>query len=88
MPKSPEYDVSSAEPVLFHVSGEAFGIPAADLSANVLARIAWIRLGPDRPSSPADVPQRAIAAVRDELVATGKYALKPVTPATEVPTDE
>lgn len=78
MPKPPEFDTRSAEPVLFYVGpGFAQGVPAADLSANALARIAWIRSGPERKGYPADVPQSAIAAIRDELIATGKYQSKP-----------
>ena len=52
MPTKPteEFDVKSAAPVLFHVGGIFAGAPAADLSANQLARLAWIAAGPDRPT--------------------------------------
>lgn len=73
MPNPPEFDVSSAEPVLFYTGPGITAAPADDLSANALARLAWIAAGPGRPSSPADMPQKAIASVRDELVASGHY---------------
>lgn len=93
MPKpkkpAPEFDVTSAEPIVFY-TGPGLGgdVPAADLSANALARIAWIRGG--QKGSPADVNDTAIAALRDELTATGNYAAKPpASPATtEEPSDE
>lgn len=81
-----KYDVGSAEPVLFHVEGEVDGVPATDLSANALARIAWVRGGQKK--TPADVPQDVIEQIRDELAGTGKYRKTPVTPATEVSDDE
>lgn len=75
---TPAFDVKSAAPVLFYVGpGFTEGVPADDLSANALARLAWIRQGPSRPDRPDDVPQAAIAAIRDELIATGKYQMKP-----------
>lgn len=74
---TPAFDVKSAAPVLFYVGpGFTEGVPADDLSANALARLAWIRQGPSRPSSPAAMSQAAIAAIRDELIATGKYQMK------------
>lgn len=80
------FDVQSAEPILFYVGpGVVSGIAATDLSANALARLAWIRGA--LKGDPTRVGDDAIAKVRDELVATGKYDMKPVTPATEV-TDE
>jgi hypothetical protein len=74
---------ASGKPVLFHREGEAGGVPARDLSHIDLARIAWLRLGDARPLTPREVPAGAIAKVRDDLLATGKYGAKPVTPATE-----
>lgn len=63
----PEFDVRSAKPVLSYVGPSVVsGIPARDLSANDLARFAWIRRR-------GDVDDKAIAAIRDELVATGQY---------------
>ena len=77
-PAKREYDVRSAQPVLFYVGGSPIaGTPATDLSASTLARIAWVRLGPDRPSYPHDVTDKDIAAISDELLATGKYSKEP-----------
>jgi len=73
--KEAEFDIRSAEPVVFFVGpGIVPDAPAADLSANALARLAWVRAGSKRPASPDHVSQEAIAAIRDELTATGKYS--------------
>lgn len=75
-----KFDTSSAEPVLTYVGpGIVGGVPADDLSANQLARLAWASQGDTRPLSPGDVKPGDIAALRDALVATGNY--KPATPA-------
>lgn len=81
MPKT-DVDVSSAEPVLFYTGpGIVRDAPADDLSGNALARLAWLR-AKKRPATPADIDQAALAALRDELVATGNYATsRPATPA-------
>jgi hypothetical protein len=81
MPK-PEFDIKSATPVLSYTGpGVVAGVPADDLSANQLARIAWIRKGDKRPLSPNDMKDSDIAAVRDELAAGGNYQkTKPVEP--------
>ena len=75
-----KYDTSSAEPVLFFTGPGLADIPDTDLSANQLARIAWLR-AEKRPNSPLDIPEKALTALADELVASGSYALKPATPA-------
>jgi len=82
MTKEDEFDVRSAEPVLYYAGpGFVTGVPADDLSGSALARVAWMRLRTKRPDSPTDMSQAAIAALRDELLATGKYASKPADPA-------
>jgi hypothetical protein len=69
-----EFDTRSAEPVLTYVGpGIVGGIPAADLSANQLARLAWASQGESRPASPDDVKPGDIAALRDALIGTGNY---------------
>jgi hypothetical protein len=71
-----EFNPQSGETVLFYVGpGIVSDVPAADLSAHRLARIAWVRAGAPLPR-PADKPS-AIAALRDELIATGNYQEKP-----------
>lgn len=68
----PEYDVTSAAPVLTYTGPRIVGdVPAADLTANALARIAWIRSG--QKGSPSDVGDAAIASLVAELIATGAY---------------
>lgn len=74
-PAKPEFDVASDAPVLFHASGEVEGVPARDLSANDLARLAWLATGQHK--TPAEMSQEVIAKWRDKLVATGAYATKP-----------
>lgn len=81
--KEPEFD-RSGKPVLFHVKGIFAGVPDTDLSTLQLARIAWINAGPGRPSRPEDVKPSAIAALRDELIASGKYAAKPPKESSDV----
>ena len=77
MPKlKSDLDARSGAIVLHYVGpGIVSDVPADNLSANTLARVAWVRLGPERPSSPADVPSAAVAKIRDELIATGNYAV-------------
>jgi hypothetical protein len=71
-----ELDPRSGAPVLYYVGpGIVADVPADDLSAHRLARIAWIRAGAPQPR-PVDKPS-AIAALRDELIATGNYQEKP-----------
>lgn len=67
-------DPRSADPVLF-ATGDG-----PDLSANNLARLAWIGSDP-RPDSPLDIPDTDLDALADELVASGSYTRKPATPA-------
>lgn len=78
MSKSPEpkaaFDVRSAAPVLSYVGpGIVSGVPAADLSANALARLASISVG--KRGDITGIDDEAIATLRDELLATGNYAL-------------
>ena len=75
------YDPRSAEPVLFYVGPAVAGIPDTDLSASDLARFAFLRAD-ERPDSPLDIRDKDIAALCDELVATGSYSKEPATPAT------
>lgn len=89
-----EVDVRSADPLLFYTGdgdGRPFvtGVPARDLSGNDLARVAWVRSdrseeNPVRLASPDDVDQETLAALRDELIATGIYT----TTAPAAPADE
>ena len=69
------YDPRSAAPVLFYVGPALGDIPDTDLSANQLARIAFVRSG--TPATDKD-----IAALVDALAATGSYSKEPATPAT------
>lgn len=70
------FDPRSAEPVLYYVGpGVDDQAPATDLSANHLARIAWVRGGQHK--TPSDVSQAAITAIRDELIATGNWQETP-----------
>lgn len=72
----PEFDPHSADTVLHYVGpGISGDVPADDLSANQLARIAWIR-GGQKQETPADVSQSAISTIRDELIATGNYSTR------------
>lgn len=84
MPKSvaPTFDPRSAAPTLFHVGGLIPGVPDRDLSGSDLARLAFLRCDREsRPSLPTDIPNADIAALADELVASGIYT--PVIPAPE-----
>jgi hypothetical protein len=70
------YDPTSAEPVLYYGGeGQVAGVPAADLSANDLARLVWVR--GDRTGDPGEVGDDAIGSLRDELAATGLYRKTP-----------
>lgn len=71
------FDPRSAAPTLLHLEGVVEGVPDRDLSDNDLATIAFARRArEDRPDYPHDLPDAAIAALRDELLATGRYSLK------------
>lgn len=50
--------------------GDVLGVPARDLTARDIARLAWVRAG-----QPSKVAPSAINAIRDELVATGLYVI-------------
>lgn len=73
------FDPTSAAPTLFYTgSGAVAGVPARDLSDNDLAHVAFARLSrEDRPALAADVSDKALASLRDDLVALGAYATKP-----------
>jgi hypothetical protein len=73
--KPPTHDPRSAAPVLFYVGPAVPEIPDTDLSANQLARIAFVRSGRHATS-------KDIAALADALAATGSYSKEPATPAT------
>ena len=84
--KAPGIDPRSAVTTLTYTGDSSGfphigGIPARDLSDSDLARIAWARLGDDRPDAPLHVPADTVAALAAELVASGIYTL-PATPAT------
>lgn len=51
------------------------GVPARDLTDHDLARAAWEAADP-RPATQNDVPEAAITALRDRLIATGLYVPK------------
>ena len=71
-----EFDPTSGKTVLYYVGpGIVADVPADDLSAHRLARIAWVRAGAPQPRPEAS--QSAIAKLRDELIATGNYQEKP-----------
>lgn len=76
-----DIDPTSVDIVIEYVGpGFTASAPAADLSGNDLARLAWIAAD-KRPASPNDMKPAAIAEKRDELVATGFY--KPVKKVTD-----
>jgi hypothetical protein len=71
-----EFDARSGKTVLYYVGPGVVGdVPADDLSAHRLARIAWVRSGAPQPRPEPN--QSAIAKLRDELIATGNYQEKP-----------
>lgn len=96
MPKpTPAFDPRSDRLVLRYVGdGRPLnGVPARDLTESDLCRIAYERalmaLGNTRPD-PRVPDQAAVAAIRDELLARGQFALasSPATPAEPAPTPE
>lgn len=67
------FDPTSAAPTLFYVGpGYLLDVPARDLSDNDLARIAFERAS-KRPDLHADMPDAALTAVREDLLASGHY---------------
>ena len=68
--KPSAFDVTSLEPTLYYTGpGIVSGVPADDLSDNVLYRLTWLKKG-----QPKSVSESDLKALRDELVATGNYA--------------
>lgn len=94
MPKpTPAFDPRSDRLVLRYVGdGRPLnGVPARDLTESDLCRIAYERaLTVGTRPDPRAPDQAAVAAIRDELLARGQFALasSPATPAEPAPTPE